>query len=206
MKDEKILCDEYRKYKCEIDEAMSRVLHSGKYINGPEAERFEERFAEMVGAKYCVSCGSGADALLMAFMGVSGEYIYIRNKVLHKSVFNAIHIAGKQITCSRKDGMATFATACKDEVIDASIIDACQSNYQPLVHDMNVVCYSFHPLKPLHCYGDGGAIVTNSSAIAHLMHSGRNHGILNSRLDEIQAAVLNVMLNHKDEILCDKND
>jgi dTDP-4-amino-4,6-dideoxygalactose transaminase len=60
---------------------------------------------------------------------------------------------------------------------------------------------SFYPAKPLGCYGDGGAIFTDDSALAGLIRSLRNHGEgndkynserigLNSRLDTIQAAVL----------------
>jgi dTDP-4-amino-4,6-dideoxygalactose transaminase len=65
-------------------------------------------------------------------------------------------------------------------------------------------CYSFHPLKKLHCYGDGGAIATNDKQLAKEIKQFRNHGRIgkskkyslgvNSRLDEIQAAVLNVYM------------
>ena len=60
---------------------------------------------------------------------------------------------------------------------------------------------SFFPAKPLGCYGDGGAIFTDSDELAELIRSLRNHGQgshkylnvrigLNSRLDTLQAAVL----------------
>ena len=60
---------------------------------------------------------------------------------------------------------------------------------------------SFFPAKPLGCYGDGGAVLTNNDALNDLMRSFRFHGRgaapfdsdyigLNSRLDTIQAAVL----------------
>lgn len=64
--------------------------------------------------------------------------------------------------------------------------------------------YSFYPTKNLGCIGDGGMIVTNSHAIAKSAKMLRNYGQsvryehpaigLNSRLDEIQAAILNVRL------------
>lgn len=64
---------------------------------------------------------------------------------------------------------------------------------------------SFFPAKPLGCYGDGGAITTNNDELAEIISSYKVHGKgkskydnvrigVNSRLDTIQAAVLNVKL------------
>ncbi len=71
-------------------------------------------------------------------------------------------------------------------------------------------CISFFPSKNLGGYGDGGMIVTNSGALAARLRSLRGHGTRlhkyvseeqgwNSRLDELQAAVLRVKLRHLDE-------
>ena len=70
-------------------------------------------------------------------------------------------------------------------------------------------CYSFHPLKTLNTAGDGGAIVTNSDERAEKLRCLRNHGLVerdecsfwgtNSRLDELQAAVLQVNLRYFNE-------
>jgi dTDP-4-amino-4,6-dideoxygalactose transaminase len=64
---------------------------------------------------------------------------------------------------------------------------------------------SFFPSKNLGCYGDGGAIFTNDDALAHTIRGIVNHGMyvryhhdvvgVNSRLDSIQAAVLNAKLS-----------
>jgi dTDP-4-amino-4,6-dideoxygalactose transaminase len=64
---------------------------------------------------------------------------------------------------------------------------------------------SFFPTKPLSCYGDGGAIMTSDSELAERIRMLANHGQTkkyhhkiigyNSRLDTIQAAILNVKLN-----------
>ena len=65
---------------------------------------------------------------------------------------------------------------------------------------------SFFPSKNLGCYGDGGAIFTNSDNLAHKMRGIVNHGMyeryyhdeigVNSRLDSMQAAILNVKLKY----------
>ncbi|HTL09356.1 MAG TPA: DegT/DnrJ/EryC1/StrS family aminotransferase [Chitinophagaceae bacterium] len=70
---------------------------------------------------------------------------------------------------------------------------------------------SFFPSKNLGCYGDGGAIFTDDDALAHKLQMIANHGQsrryyhdlvgCNSRLDTIQAAVLNVKLKKLDEYI-----
>ena len=49
--------------RLEIDEAIARVIDSGRFINGPEVERFEAEFARYCGANHCVGVGNGLDAL-----------------------------------------------------------------------------------------------------------------------------------------------
>jgi len=70
-------------------------------------------------------------------------------------------------------------------------------------------CTSFYPSKNLGCYGDGGAMMTKDETIAHKLKMVANHGMqkryyhdiigVNSRLDSLQAAVLNAKLPHLDE-------
>lgn len=72
-------------------------------------------------------------------------------------------------------------------------------------------CTSFFPSKNLGCYGDGGAIFTNNDDLAAKMRAIANHGMVvryyhdivgvNSRLDSIQAAVLDVKLKHLNEYI-----
>ncbi len=76
----------------------------------------------------------------------------------------------------------------------------------------NVGTTSFFPSKNLGCYGDGGAIFTNDDDLAYKIRGIVNHGMykryyhdvvgVNSRLDNIQAAVLRVKLPHLDDY-CD---
>ena len=73
----------------------------------------------------------------------------------------------------------------------------------------DAACLSFYPTKNLGAYGDAGMIVTNSTQMSERLRSLRNHGQItkyvsnepgwNSRLDELQAAILRVKLRHLHE-------
>lgn len=74
----------------------------------------------------------------------------------------------------------------------------------------DIGCFSFYPSKNLGAFGDAGAIVTDSEEIARAMKMYRNYGSekryynkvvgANSRLDELQAAMLRVRLVHMEEV------
>ncbi len=78
----------------------------------------------------------------------------------------------------------------------------------------DIGCFSFYPSKNLGAYGDGGAITTNNKEIREFVHMFRNYGSekryynkvvgTNSRLDEIQAALLRVKLKYIEEISREK--
>ena len=51
-----------------IDKRIQDVLNHGQYIMGPEVRELEEKLAEYVGTKFCISCSSGTDALLIPLM------------------------------------------------------------------------------------------------------------------------------------------
>ncbi|MCL1850850.1 MAG: DegT/DnrJ/EryC1/StrS family aminotransferase [Bacteroidetes bacterium] len=99
------------------------------------------------------------------------------------------------------------------------IEDACQSIGADFIYKNgekkktgtigDIGCTSFFPSKNLGCYGDGGAIFTNDDELARKLRGICNHGMfeqyhhkllgVNSRLDAIQAAVLDVKLKYLDE-------
>ena len=54
--------------KTNLDKRIQKVLAHGNYIMGPEINEMEAQLADYVGVKYCVSCSSGTDALLMPLM------------------------------------------------------------------------------------------------------------------------------------------
>lgn len=76
-------------------------------------------------------------------------------------------------------------------------------------------CFSFYPTKVLGCYGDGGIITTNSKDVVDSLHRLRNHGAIkpfvhaevgyNSRLDEIQAAILRLKLKKINDDIAARN-
>ena len=78
----------------------------------------------------------------------------------------------------------------------------------------DIGCTSFFPSKTLGCFGDGGAIFTNNDELGLQMRSIANHGMIvryyhdmvgvNSRLDSIQAAVLEVKLKYLNDYIASR--
>jgi dTDP-3-amino-3,4,6-trideoxy-alpha-D-glucose transaminase len=89
---------------------------------------------------------------------------------------------------------------------DAAQAHGARYHNQQIGAHSDIVCWSFYPGKNLGCLGDGGAITTNNEKLAKKVKILRNYGSSvkyynevkghNSRLDEIQAAVLRVKLEH----------
>ncbi len=61
---------QYRHIRDRVDARVAKVLEHQRFILGPEVAELEERLAARVGAKHCISCASGTDALLVALMAV----------------------------------------------------------------------------------------------------------------------------------------
>jgi dTDP-4-amino-4,6-dideoxygalactose transaminase len=122
------------------------------------------------------------------------------------------HLFGK--TC-RMDAIGAFAQGHGLKVVE----DCAQSHGAKLGSQMtgtfgDAGCFSFYPTKNLGAVGDAGAIVTNDDALADRLRHTRNYGSkqkyvnryvgVNSRLDEIQAAILRVKLRHLDKMTVHK--
>jgi dTDP-4-amino-4,6-dideoxygalactose transaminase len=107
----------------------------------------------------------------------------------------------------------TIAAICKKH--DLYLIEDCAQSHFSQYKDRNAGTWgiagtlSFYPGKNLGAYGDAGAIITNDDTLAEKCRMYANHGALvkhqhqiegiNSRLDSLQAAILNVKLPHLDD-------
>lgn len=70
---------QYRALKTDIDQGIQSVIESTSFILGAPVTELENKLAEYVGRKYCVSCGNGTDALQMSLMtwGIVREMQYL---------------------------------------------------------------------------------------------------------------------------------
>ena len=118
------------------------------------------------------------------------------------------HLFGK--TC-RMDAIGAFAQEHGLKIVE----DCAQSHGTKLAGQMtgtfgDAGCFSFYPTKNLGAFGDDGAVITNDDGIADRLRHTRNYGSrqkylneyigVNSRLDEMQAALLRVKLGHLDRM------
>tara|TARA_B100001250_G_scaffold399889_1_gene409778 strand:- start:711 stop:1847 length:1137 start_codon:yes stop_codon:yes gene_type:complete len=62
---------QYSKIESEINTSINGVLAHGKYIMGPEVNSLENQLTQYVDSKYCISCSSGTDALLMSLLAIN---------------------------------------------------------------------------------------------------------------------------------------
>ncbi len=134
----------------------------------------------------------------------------LKKKITKKTkAIIVVHLYG------RPDKLDEIAQIIKESGQHIHLIeDACQA-HGAIYKDKRVgtfgifSAFSFYPGKNLGAYGDGGAIVTNDDILAQKYRMAREYGQkikyvheslgVNSRLDTIQAAVLNVKLPHLDE-------
>lgn len=246
------LKSQYEKIKPEIDKAISDVINTTSFINGPAVKEFQSALEKYLNVKHVIPCANGTDALQISMMAlglkpgdevIAPSFTFIATaeviavlgltpvlvdvepdtfNISPEAILKAITPRTKAIVPVHLFGQ----TADMDAIMDIAkkhnlfvIEDACQSigsDYKNASGEMkksgtigHVGCTSFFPSKNLGCYGDGGAIFTNDDQLAAKLRSIVNHGMtvryyhddigVNSRLDSIQAAVLNVKLKHLDE-------
>ena len=125
-----------------------------------------------------------------------------------------VHLTGK---CADMDPIIQFAQNHNLSVIEDAA-QAVGAKYKgKMAGSMgHLGCFSLHPLKNLNGAGDGGIIVTNDKQLTQKLKLLRNHGLesrdkvvfwgLNSRLDTIQAAILNYRLNKLESVISRKRE
>lgn len=237
----------------EINEAVSRVVNSGWYLQGEENARFEQHYADYIGTKHAIGCANGLDALIwifrayieLGFMKPGDEVIVPANTyiatilaitenglvpVLVEPKYNTLEIDDEQIESRITDRTKAVCIVHLYGRISCApkILELCKKYNLKLVEDNaqahgciygptgqrtgsigDAAGHSFYPGKNLGALGDGGAVTTNDPDLAAAVRALANYGSQkkyvfkyagrNSRLDEIQAAVLDVKLRYLDE-------
>ena len=233
----------------EINEAVSRVVNSGWYLQGQENEKFETNYANFIGSKYCIGCANGLDALIWIFrayieMGVMqpGDEVIVPANTYIATILAITENGLKPILVEPKQNTLELDDERIEEVITPQtkaialvhlygrcaytekIRAICMKFNLKLIEDNaqahgckyfdgrltgsigDAAGHSFYPGKNLGALGDGGAVTTNDEELAAVVRALANYGSQkkyvfkytgrNSRLDEIQAAVLNVKLKY----------
>lgn len=233
----------------EINEAVTRVVNNGWYLQGKENEQFENHYSEFIGSKYTIGCANGLDALIWIFrayieMGVmqfSDEVIVPANTyiatilAITENGLIPVLIEPKPNTLEIDDDLIEAAITPKTKAItivhlygrnaytdkigalckkyNLKLIEDCAQSHGCIYTDGRMTGnigdaagHSFYPGKNLGALGDGGAVTTSDSDLAAAIRALANYGSQkkyvfkyagrNSRLDEIQAAVLDVKLKY----------
>lgn len=131
----------------------------------------------------------------------------IQNKITPKTkVILAVHLYGQLAEMDKINEIANQNNLLVIE--DAAQAHGAISDFRKAGNLSNAAAFSFYPGKNLGALGDAGAVTTNDSALAKTIQSMRNYGSytkyyndytgVNSRLDELQAAFLNVKLPNLD--------
>lgn len=113
---------------------------------------------------------------------------------------------------AKKYNLYVIEDACQSIGADYTFLSGEKKKVGTIGH---IGCTSFFPSKNLGCYGDGGALFTNDTELAKKIKGICNHGSFkkyyheligcNSRLDSIQAAILDVKLKYLDEYTNSRN-
>jgi dTDP-3-amino-3,4,6-trideoxy-alpha-D-glucose transaminase len=225
-----------------IEESLTRVARSGRYILGPEVEAFEREFAAYLGVRHCVGVANGTDALTIALrtLGIRpGDEVVMPSFTFYATAEAAIAAGAEPVFCdidpetfcvTAETVKATLTPRTKAIVPvhlfgNVAPVAELRELGLPVLEDAaqaagaeldgvkvgalgNAATFSFYPAKNLPCLGDGGAITTDNDDLAEHARLLRFHGSkdkstftdvgYNSRLDEMQAAVLRALLPELD--------
>ena len=235
---------QYLSHQAEIDCAIARVLHGGRYVLGDEVAAFETEFASVVGCRFGIGVGSGTDALHLALracgVGRGDEVITTSHTAVatisaidqcgatpvlvdiepeHYTLDPAqvemaisprtkavipVHLYGQPADLPRICAIARDAGLSVIE--DCAQAHGAELGDRPVGSWGDIACFSFYPTKNLGAIGDGGLVTTSDPARAERVRRLREYGWRtryvseepggNSRLDELQAAILRVKLKY----------
>jgi dTDP-4-amino-4,6-dideoxygalactose transaminase len=190
-----------------IIQTCRRVIESGRYIGGVEVEAFEHRWAEYIGVEFCVSCASGFDALQLILRAIGLDRVSV-SPYTCLPTWQAAEAAGYHpMPLGNKAylGISVHLYGIP-QIINVSVLieDACQAHgatYQDVKCGAlgYAAAFSFYPTKNLSALGDAGAVTTNDKDLADEVRRLANYGAINSRMDAMQAAILNTKLDYLDE-------
>lgn len=238
----------YLAHKDEIDQAIHRVLDSGRYILGREVAGFEEEFAAYLGVRYAIGVASGTEALEVALRSCGIGFGDAVITVSHTAVATvaAVELAGATpVLVDIDPGTFTMDPNRLENAIrqhsgdrlkavipvhlyghpadmpaimdiarrhELTVIEDCAQSHGATIEGQktgtwgHLSAFSFYPTKNLGALGDGGAVVTNDPILADRLRLLREYGCreryvsdlpgMNTRLDELQAAILRVKLQY----------
>jgi len=216
---------DYKRFKKQYDAAWDRINNTGQLILRDDVEEFEKRLAKYVGTKYAVALSSGTDAILLAIkaLKLEGQRIALPSHTFKATCGAVINAGCIPLVLDINEG-----SSCKNQIVvhiagELSpvpspegfnvIEDACQALGAVKNPTSDAQCWSFYPAKILGCKGDAGALTTNRKDVYEFVKEYRNHykndnagfgG--NHRMDNLQAALLNVKIQHIDEILARRKE
>lgn len=236
-------------HSAEINEAVTRVVNGGWYLQGNENRRFEADYSKFIGTSHTIGCANGLDALIWIFrayveMGVMkpGDEVIVPANTYIATILAITENGLVPVLCEprpdtleiddgRIEGLITPRTravvivhlygrlAYTDKIggicsrYGLKLIEDCAQSHGCRTPDGRVTGslgdaagHSFYPGKNLGALGDGGAVTTDDPELADTVRALANYGSSkkyvfkycgrNSRLDEIQAAVLDVKLKY----------
>lgn len=243
---------QYLNNKETIDAAIQNVLMDGQFIGGEPVRQLEKKLADYVGARHCITCANGTDALQLALMAWNvgeGDAVFVPDFTFFSTVevvpwvratpvfvdvdVDTFNISADSLEKAIQNVLSegklvprvVIAVDLYGQPADFPRIRRITEKYNLLLLEDSaqgfggrigekkacsfgdIATTSFFPAKPLGCYGDGGAVFTDSDDWAELIRSYKVHGKgfdkydnvrigMNSRLDTIQAAILLAKFDH----------
>ena len=128
------LKSQYDRIAAQVEGAVLDVLRGGTYILGPVVQRVEQRLAQVAGAKHCVSCASGTDALVMALMakGVGpGDAIFTAPFTFMASAEAIVTVGATPIFVDIEPGSFNMCPAALERAIAALASDDAADHVLP---------------------------------------------------------------------------